>query len=538
MRLTWLFAATLAAQHTHHNGPMPPQSGGLYQGLGNHTHPIATKSAGAQKLFDQGLILCFGFNHDEAVKQFEKAAALDPEAAMPWWGKAFALGPNYNLPPVPEREQAAAAALAEARKRGANAPDHERDYIEALSARYSADPQKDRRALAIAYKDAMRRLSQKYPDDLDAATIYAESLMNLNPWRLWNKDGTPGDGTLEAVALLEKVLQRDPDHPGANHYYIHAVEASPSPARALPSAHTLERLGLNAGHLVHMPSHIYHRIGDYEATARANEAAVKVDQAYLTGNTKPGLYSMAYYPHNIHFVVVARATQGRYADARRAAGVLAAAVTPGLKEMPFAQMFLGVTYTVPLIFHRWDDALAATKPDADQPMALAAWHYARAVAYAAQRKLSDHRREAAAYRQAAAAIPDDLMPYPAKKEPFVQLGELSLKALLLEATNQPAADAWREAVAVYDQLDYMEPPLWHYPVRQSFGAALLREGRPAEAEAAFRAGLEDAPRDGRLLFGLWKSLAAKGDSRAASLVEAEFHRAWSAAETPLSLDDL
>src|SRR6184192_3944202 len=275
----------------------PASSPKLLTGLGDVHHPVSTKNSRAQRFFDQGLKLVFGFNHDEARRSFQRAAELDPKLAMAWWGVALTLGPNYNLPVDLEREKAGYDAVQRAVSLQENASEPERAYIAALTVRYSNDPNADLHALDRAYKEAMGKLAAHYPDDLDAATLYAESAMNLNPWKLWTADGKPAEGTEEIVATLESVLKRDPNHLGANHYYIHAVEASPHPERALPSAARLPKLVPNAGHLVHMPAHIYMRTGDYEASAHANAEAARVDEAYIKANDVHGVYPLMYYNH-------------------------------------------------------------------------------------------------------------------------------------------------------------------------------------------------------------------------------------------------
>jgi tetratricopeptide (TPR) repeat protein len=276
----------------------------LYTDLGSHSHPIQTRSPLAQQYFDQGLRLVFGFNHDEARRAFEQAARLDPDAAMPHWGIAYTLGPNYNLPADPARDRQAWDAVVKAQA-AASAPDAsgvERDYVAAIATRYAASAPSDRRALDEAYANAMRELSQHHPDDLDAATLFAESMMDLRPWNLWTHEGKPQPGTQEIVATLESVLKRNPNHPGANHYYIHAVEASNAPARALPSADRLGAISPGAGHLVHMPSHIYIRTGRYADATDTNVRAVAVDEKYIREQKPQGPYPMMYYPHNIDFI--------------------------------------------------------------------------------------------------------------------------------------------------------------------------------------------------------------------------------------------
>src|SRR5262245_51708636 len=293
------FAAPLYSQHQLHELEKAGKAAELLDGLGNHAHPIATKSERAQQFFNQGIALIFGFNHDEAARLFARAAELDPASPMPHWGIALALGPNYNLPAMPERESKAWEAIAKAMELSESSPLNEHAYVEALAKRYSKDPSVDRKKLAVAYKDAMKQIMLSYPDDLDAATLYAESLMNLRPWALWSGDGEPADDTLEVLQVLENVLKRDPNHPGANHYYIHAVEASRNPERALPSAMRLGALMPGAGHMVHMPSHIFLRVGDFETSATVNKTASEVDRRYVERSGQAnGFYSLMYYSHN------------------------------------------------------------------------------------------------------------------------------------------------------------------------------------------------------------------------------------------------
>ena len=304
-----VLATALAYAQHNHNATENARPAELLDGLGSHVHPIATKSEMAQKFFNQGLALIYGFNHDEAARLFARAAELDPTSPMPHWGIALALGPNYNMPPMPEREEKAWRAIEKAIELSKNAPENERAYVSALTKRYSKDPNIDRKLLAVTYKDEMKRVMSRYPDDLDAATLYAESLMNLRPWALWLSDGTPAEGTLEVVEVLEQVMRRNPNHPGANHYYIHAVEASKTPERALPSAGRLGLLMPGAGHMVHMPSHIYIRIGDHDLSASVNETAAEVDKKYIERTGAKGVYPLMYYSHNLHFVSYARMAQ-------------------------------------------------------------------------------------------------------------------------------------------------------------------------------------------------------------------------------------
>src|SRR6266699_310081 len=283
----------------------PASSPKLLPGLGEVHHAVSTKNSQAQQFFDQGLKLVFGFNHDEARRSFQRAAELDPTLALAWWGVALTLGPNYNLPVDPEREKAGYDAAQRAVALKPNASESERAYIDAVAVRYSNDPRADLHQLDVTYKDAMSKLAARYPDDLDAVTLYAESAMNLNPWHLWTADGKPAEGTEEIVRVLESVLKRDPNHLGANHYYIHAVEASPHPERALPYAVMLPALVPAAGHLVHMPAHIYERLGDYMSAARSNREAAQADEAAVAARGVETPSALLYYSHNLHFLAVA-----------------------------------------------------------------------------------------------------------------------------------------------------------------------------------------------------------------------------------------
>src|SRR5437764_1518722 len=326
----------------------------LMAGLGEVHHPVSTKNSQAQQFFDQGLKLVFGFNHDEARKSFQRAAELDPKLAMAWWGVSLTLGPNYNLPVDPEREKAGYDAAQRAVALKPNASESERAYIDAVALRYSNDPGADLHQLDVTYKDAMSKLAARYPDDLDAVTLYAESAMNLNPWHLWTADGKPAEGTEEIVRVLESVLKRDPNHLGANHYYIHAVEASPHPVRALPSAARLEKLAPAGGHLAHMPSHIYARVGDHAASARCNAAAMVADKKFLSQTQEQGVYRMMYYSHNLHFLAFASCMDGNFAEAKDAADKLVANVAPGVKAMPMLEGFLPTPIVVLFAFECWN----------------------------------------------------------------------------------------------------------------------------------------------------------------------------------------
>jgi tetratricopeptide (TPR) repeat protein len=510
----------------------------LLPGLGRHHHPITTKSEEAQKFFDQGLSLLYGFNHAEAARSFRRAAELDPRAVMPFWGLGLALGPNYNrgIDPVsPERNRAAYEAAQKALALSASGPPHERAYAEALVKRYSLDPKADPVRLETAYKDAMAELVRRYPDDLDAATLYADSLMTLRPWQLWGADGTPAEGTEETVRVLERVLERDQDHAGAHHLYIHTLEASPFPQRALASTARLPDLTPGAGHLVHMPAHIYLHTGDYDLAAEINERACRADEEFFRLTGTAGVYRMMYYPHNIHFIAVARAAQGKFEDARRAAEKLAAEVEPSVKDMPGMESFLLVPVQVLLRFHRWGEVLNLPAPDEKRLLSRTFWHYARTTALSAQGKDAEAARERQAFEACRGRFPADAVYATNPVEKVLAVAAAALDARLA-ADPKEAVAHWERAVRLQDALAYGEPEDWYYPVRESHGAALLRAGRPADAERVFRDDLKRHRRNGRSLFGLWESLKAQQKATDADFVRLEFERAWKQA-APLSIRD-
>jgi hypothetical protein len=403
--------------------------------------------------------------------------------------------------------------------------------VEALAVRYSADAKADRKQLARNYAAAMALLHRDYLDDPDAATLYAESLMNLNPWKYWSADGKPAERTLEFVGVLESVLRRWPVHPGANHYYIHAVEASPNPERALAAAQRLEKLVPAAGHLVHMPSHIYARLGHWDPAAAANTAAVAVDRAYLKDKPADGLYPLMYYPHNIHFLLYAQAAQGQCAAAAQSGKQLVAQVSPGLDAMPMLQGFVAYTYQLPV----WCPSLTLPAAPAERhALVSVAYHYARGTRAAWKRDIPGVKAGLAALRVVAQKVAPETIYEPAYTAAYLAVASSSLEARLADAEGDfaKAAEHWRAAVKAQDSLRYDEPPIWYYQVRQSLGAVLLRAGKLAEAEAILRESLGKQARDGRVLFLLWKTLAAQGKEREAQLVEQEFQAAWKGAGVP------
>src|SRR5262245_1778152 len=527
-----------ASGHHHHTDTVAKPASAM-TGLGERHHPVSTRNAEAQRFFNQGLALVYAFNHEEAARSFRRAAELDPQLAMAYWGVALAVGPNYNEAAVDaERVKAAYEAIQKAQSLAAGATERERAYIAALSQRFSSKPQPDYKSLALAYRDAMRELHRRYPDDLDAATLFADSMMNVRPWQLWTKDGKPAEGTEEIVAVLEEALRREPNHAGANHLYIHAVEASIHPERALPSAARLEKLAPQAGHLVHMPAHVYIRTGDYAAAAKSNVEAAEADRAYIKATGAQGAYPMMYYSHNLHFLVETYNRMGQLSEARKSAKQLEENVRPHVKDMPMIEMFMPAPIYVNLRFGQLDEILRTPEPDRALAATHAIWRFARGVAFAATGKLAEAEKERAALAPEVRQISGDAPFGLNSASGVLRVAESALDARIAWAKGERARsiESWRAAVAAWDALNYNEPPDWYYPVRESLGAALLLNGDAAAAEKVFREDLKENPRNARSLFGLMESLKAQSKRDAAAFVEAEFKAAWKNAEVQLKLE--
>ena len=514
----------------------------LMSGLGSLHHPVTTSNPEAQKFFDQGLRLIFAFNHAEAASSFHRAAELDPNMAMAYWGIAEAVGPNYNDPADPERFKQAHEAIQKATGLSANAAPNERAYIAALAKRFPADPNADRQQAAEQYRDAMRDLTREFPDDLDAATLFAEAGMNLHPWGLWRHDGAPEAGTEEIVATLESVLKRDPNHMGAIHYYIHAVEASRNPDRALAAANRLAALAPAAGHLVHMPGHIYIRTGDFDAAVKTNLLASAADRAYIQATGEQGLYPAMYYSHNLHFIAMCASMSGDYAEAHKAAAMLAAHVEPMVKDMAPLEAFMTVPLSVEVRFQKWDQVLKFPQPPASMNTTTIFWHYARGMALAGTGKTTEAEAEYKIVADAEAHTPPGLifaMPINNHTKDVLTIAENVLGAKIAMARHDTAAalPMLRQAVQVQDSLNYDEPPDWFFPVRESLGAALLISGKPKEAEKVFREDLDRNPRNPRSLFGLREALKAQNRDYDAQFVDREFQSAWKGGQM-LRVEDL
>ena len=514
----------------------------LFDGMGDHHHPISTSDPDAQRYFDQGLTIDFAFNHAESVRSFRAAQRLDPECAMCYWGEALALGPNINVTSngkvvmSDEDRVAAYAAIRKARELKDGATDKERDYIDALATRYNGDPSTPREPLDEAYAEAMRVLYEKYPDDDDVASLFAESLMNTMPWDYWVDADNPKPRTVEVLDALETVLARTPDHPMAIHLYIHAVEASSKPERAEDPADTLANLVPGAGHLVHMPGHIYWRVGRYHDASEANVRAAAVDESYIEQCNAQGFYPAMYYPHNIHFLWAASSMEGRSEVALDAARRVAANVKlEMIDEFPGVEFF----HTIPLLaltqFGRWDEVLAEPQPRKDLEFSNGIWHYVRATAYARKNDIEAARAEHAKLvplKDATDVHFLDTIYYPATSllaiADALALGEIAMAEEDMEA----AVRHFRVAVDTQDELPYTEPPFWYYPTRHSLGRALLAKGDAAAAEQVYRRDLEDYPHNGWAMYGLLQSLKEQGKD--ASEMQHMFEKAWSQADVTLT----
>lgn len=501
----------------------------LYDNLGTLHIPITTRNPRAQAYFDQGLRLTFAFNHAEAARAFRAAQDLDPSCAMCFWGEALVLGPNINAPMFPEAVAPAVAAAAEAQRLAPRARPEEQAVIRAVARRYSADPKADRAALDRAYADAMAEAARDFPTHDTLQVLYAESLMDLAPWDYWTAGGVKPRRP-EMIAALERVLARNPTHPGAAHYYIHAMEASAQPDKALPAARVLAQQIPGAGHIVHMPSHIYYRLGHYREALRANVEAVATDERYFANAASDPVYRSAYYPHNIHFVMVSALMGGDGALTLDAAAKLDKVITPELLGAIGAlQPVKSAPYFAHVQFSDADTLLSLPDPGPDFVLVQAMWHYARAVGYARKNMPDAARREIAALARIEKtadfkAVTDWNIPGPE----IVRTAGAAARARLADAQGdlRGAIAAYREAIAVQDALPYMEPPYWYYPVRQSLGVALLRTGQTEAAEKVFRASLARTPSNGWALRGLMEVYRVRGDKAALGAAQKQFAGTW------------
>jgi tetratricopeptide (TPR) repeat protein len=511
-----------------------PDGPPLYRGLGSHHHKVTTDSDLAQKYFDQGLIWAFAFNHDEAIRSFDEAARQDPKCAMAWWGVALCNGPHINNTVVsPERAKAAWDALQKARALASGASPKERDLIEALAQRY-ADPQPvDRTPLDRAYAAAMRKVWQKYGDDNDVGVLFAESLMDLRPWDLYDYDGTPRPETPEVLLTLETVRGRDADHPGANHLYIHAVEASSQPERAIDAADRLRRAVPIAGHLVHMPGHIDVRTGQWAKAAEANIRAIAADDAYRGISPRQSFYRV-YMLHNHHFLTFASMMEGREEASLEAARDMLASVPADYARENAAMVdpYMMTRLDVLKRFGRWNEILAEPQPPSYWPITTAMWRCDRALAQAALGRVSEARAEQSAFRAAAAQVPADAMYGVNKAHAILAIADKLIEGEIAyrEGRADAAIAALQEGVQLEDRLRYMEPPEWIQPMRHTLGAVLLASGRAGEAERVYRDDLVRWPGNGWSLYGLSVALKKEGRESDAKDAQRRFDKAWARAD--------
>ncbi len=521
------------------------QRGGapLLSGLGTHDHKISTEIPGAQRYFNQGLVLSFAFNHAESIRSFKAAQKLDPNCAMCYWGEALSRGPNINVTSdgkvvMSDNDRLEAfKAIERAKELMSSSTLKEQDYIIALSSRYNGQVGTDRSVLDRKYAQSMEELSKKYPDDMDASSLFAESLMNTMPWNYWAEDGNPKPDTVKVINSLEDVLEKSPDHPLAIHLYIHAVEASSSPERAEAAADRLGDLVPGAGHLVHMPAHIYWRVGRYHDASEANIKAAQVDEEYIAQCNAQGFYPALYYPHNIHFLWAASTMEGRSGLSIESALKVAKYVGPEqIKQFPVVEFF----HTVPLLsyvrFGKWKEILSYSAPEQDFKYSTGIYHYARGIAFSSLGKNEEALKELS-YIKPLIDTPE-IKNLVKSGQPSAKLLEIADNLLLgqIEFKNgnyEASIISLKKAVSLQDDLPYTEPPFWYYPTRQSLGRVLIEAGKFTEAEAVFRKDLEDYPRNGWSMFGLYKVLEIQGKTKEAKKYKDKFDVIWQLSDIKL-----
>ena len=513
----------------------------LFDDLGTLHFPITTDSELAQKYFNQGIILAYGFNHEESFRSFEEAARLDTNCAMAYWGMAYVLGPNINLPMDAGVLTTAYDAIQKAILLLDNETQRERDYIVALSKRYTDEALEDRTPLDQAFSDAMQDVVNKYPGDLDAATIFAESIMNLHPWDYWLKDGKPQPWTNEILTTLKSVIERNPDHHGANHLYIHAVEASKNPEIGLASADKLRFLAPGAGHLVHMPAHIYIRTGKYHEGSLANIRAVKSDEEYINQCNQQGFYPLSYYPHNYHFLWATATLEGDSKTAIDAALKTSQQPPDSLMNVcgyQTLQHFAVIPLYAYVTFGKWEEILKYPEPQDNRPYMLGVWHYAKGMAFIASNDLGGAEKELAVLKE---------LRYNKNIEELSIWGinsagtlvkiacEVLSGELAAKKKDYPLAiKHLKKAVEIEESLRYDEPPTWFYPCRQNLGAVLIEAGLYGEAEKVYRENLSEIPDNGWGLFGLHQSLLKQNKFNEAGEIEKKFKDAWKYADVELT----
>ncbi len=518
----------------------------LFDNLGNHSLTITTSSELAQRLFDQGLNLAYGFNHSEAARAFREAARQDTTCAMCYWGVAYVLGPNYNAGMEDENKAEAVASIKKAQQHTAPVSEWEKALVDAMAARYHYEKTEERPVLDQDYANTMRKVYIQYPDNDDIGTLFAESLMDTHPWDLYTQDRQPKAWTPEIVATLEAILARSPRHPGANHMLIHAVEASSNPGQGTKSADRLTTLVPGSGHLVHMPSHIYIRTGRYHEGSVINEKAILADSIYIANCNAQGVYPLLYFPHNIHFLAACAALEGRGEVATNAAFEVAAHVDTSLIREPgyeaALQHYLIIPYYLMAKFGQWDKILTLPAPDDDLLYPTAIWHYVRGMAYAGKNNMKNATRELDSLKEIYKnPILGEMSIWGLNTvDHLVGIAELMLEAALLRKQEEydQAIQLLKEAVAIEDGLIYNEPPDWFFSVRHSLGAALLQAGKYQEAEKIYKEDLENYPENGWALKGLYLSLANQNKTREATQVKEKLDKAWQHADIELASSEV
>jgi tetratricopeptide (TPR) repeat protein len=538
--LSTVVAGRVPAQE-HQHPPGAPTTGNastpLYDNLGTLHHAITTESDVAQQYFDQGLRLIYAFNHNEAIESLKEGLKHDSTCAMCYWGIAYALGPNINLPMDSSAVGPAWTAMHNAVRYSVDVTPKERAYIDALAKRYSGDPKANRAALDTAWARAIGRVARLYPDDDDAATLYAEALMDLRPWNYWTNGGRPkAPSTLEQLRVAEKVVKRNPNHPGACHYYIHAIEASKDAYRALPCARRLGSLMPGAGHLVHMPTHIYIKLGQWDLAAEHNAHAVHADERYISERHPTGVYPLGYYPHNFHVMWYALNMLGRSMAATEAARSIGEKVPlEAVRKVPSFEYFSPTLLYTLARFSKWDEILKQPAPPHDLRYTTGIWHYVRGLAYTAKSELDSAAVERDSLATIAEASPADktISQNTVKATLAIAQSHLSGEMAAKQGRVEEAVTQLDRAIKEEDELTYDEPPGWYLPMRQRLGAILLAAGRPVQAEKAFREDLVHRPENGWSLHGLAQSLKAQNRVKAAAKVEARFEKAWATADVTL-----
>ena len=512
----------------------------LFDGLGDFHRKVTTRSNEAQQYFDQGMRYLWAFNHDESTRSFARAAQLDPQCAACYWGVALTVGPNYNLPSMAEsRARVAHEALALAQQYAPQATAVEQALIVALVRRYPSaqplDPSNTGPVLK-AYGDAMRDVAARFPGDLDVQTLYAESLMTANAWKLWSSDGRPALGTPQIQATLERVLARDPRHPGANHYYVHTMEASPHPETAIAAAERLRGLMPASGHLLHMPAHIMQRVGRYEEAAQANRDGAAADQTYLGQTSPPDYYPLIYTAHNYQFLAYSAAMEGRKAETLDAVRN-SRRVSPDetLEAMPGSDWPLAEEYAALVRFGLWDDMLARPAPNPKFAALTGGYLYGKGMALAATGRVEEAQGVVARMQALGAGLPDGSSAGSNTLQDVLALATAVVQARIAAAQRRQgeAIALLRDAAAREDKLAYNEPKDWFFPVRHLLGAQLLEAGQPAAAEAVYREDLKQNPANGWSLYGLAAALKRQKKPSEATTVERQFRTAWQHADITL-----